>query len=362
MLHAHRLSKAYGPQCLLTEVDFTVRAGERVGLVGHNGSGKSTLGKIVAGIETADAGHVQLQRGATVAYLEQDPRFEAALSVRAAACAGLGPWSAAKARFEAASQALDAACEKQMPALLREQSEAAQAVERLGGWHREHEVEAMLTQLGVSGHDRPVTELSGGERRRVALARLLTAAPDIAVLDEPTNHLDIDAVAWLESHLQQHWRGALILITHDRYLLDRVVERTVELDRGQLYSYAGGWQAYLQAKAERQAQAARTEANRQNFLRRELVWLRASPKARTRKNKARVERAEAAQAARPQAAEPKLQLRAQSGPRLGKTLLEMHAAQVGIAGRTLLQDVDFILQEGDRIGIIGPNGAGKPTL
>lgn len=360
VLHAQDLHKSFGPQRILAGVTITIRTGERVGLVGINGSGKSTLSRILAGVEPADTGTIARRRGAEVAYLHQDPVFDAALTPRQVALGGLTRWSEAKARHEEVSAALGRG-DGDMTALLEQQTEAAADVERLGGWDMMHKVDAILGHVGVTRPEAPMETLSGGDRRRVALARILIARPALAVLDEPSNHLDVETVEWLEGYLIDEFPGALLLITHDRYLLDRVVERTLELDQGQVYSYDGGYGDYLEAKAERLAHEARTESNRQNFLRTEIEWLRRQPKARSTKQKARIQRAEAAKAAPP----PKVETRAQlaiEGARMGKTILEFRKLSLALGGRTLVKDLDFILTSGERLGIVGRNGTGKTTL
>jgi ATP-binding cassette subfamily F protein uup len=360
VLAAQDLTKAYGPQTILRGVTLTIRTGERVGLVGNNGGGKSTLARVLAGVEAPDTGTLSRRRGAEVAYLDQDPTFDPALTPRAVVEGGLAAWSDAKARHERASLGL-ARGHGDMSALLEEQEAAAADVERLGGWDMMHKVEAILGHVGVLRPDQPVGTLSGGERRRTALARILVARPALAILDEPSNHLDVETVEWLEGYLMDEHPGALLLITHDRYLLDRVVERTIEIDQGKVYSYDGGYEDYLEAKAERLAHEVRTEANRQNFLRRELEWLRRQPKARTTKQKARIDRAEAAKAELAPKQEKAASL-ALDAVRAGKTILELRHLTLEIAGMRLVKDLDFILTSGERLGVVGRNGTGKTTL
>ncbi|MGD8862894.1 MAG: ABC-F family ATP-binding cassette domain-containing protein [Myxococcales bacterium] len=360
LLDAQGLTKAYGPQVVLAGVSVAVDAGERVGLVGHNGSGKSTLGRILAGEEPADAGEVSMRRGATVARLGQDPKLGDAGTARDAVLSGQGAWAAARDRHEQATSALEAG-HGEVQRLLETQAEAERELERHGGWAVLHRAEAMLGHVGIDDPVRAMGEMSGGERRRVALARTLLAAPDLCILDEPTNHLDVDTVEWLEAYLIEQFRGAVLLITHDRYLLDRVARRTLELDRGVLHDYDGGYQRYLEAKAERLEHEARTEQNRQNFLRRELEWLRRSPKARTTKQKARVERAEDALAVQAPTQERHAEL-ALEASRTGKTVLELHGVTLQRGGRTLVRDLTLFLTEGERLGIVGRNGAGKSSL
>ena len=352
--------KAYGTHVVLGAVDLAVPEGERIGVVGQNGAGKSTLARILAGSETPDAGNVARRRGVSVSFLDQVPRFEGDPTAYEAVLGGLAAWGEAMARHEAVSLAIERGDGK-LEELLERQHAAAADVERLGGWERSHHVNEVLGHLGISRRDARVGTLSGGEQRRVALARILISRPELAVLDEPTNHLDADTIAWLETHLIEEYPGAVVLITHDRYLLDRVATRTVELADGALYDYQGGYELYLEQKAERLAHAQRTEQNRQNFLRRELEWLRRQPKARSTKQKARIDRAEAAKGV----AAPKLERTAKLDldvVRSGKTILELHSLGVEIGGSQLVKGLDFFLTEGERVGIVGPNGSGKTTL
>ncbi|MBX3130650.1 MAG: ABC-F family ATP-binding cassette domain-containing protein [Polyangiaceae bacterium] len=360
VLSAHGLVKAYGPTTVLRGASLTIRSGERVGVVGRNGAGKSTLGRILAGVEPADAGSVSRRRDSAVLYLSQVPEFDGDPTVTAAVSSGLEAWSRAMARYESASAQVDRR-DGVLDAAIEEQAQAADEVERLGGFEQSHRIASLLEHLRIARPDSPVSTLSGGEQRRVALARLLIAAPDLAILDEPTNHLDADTVEWLEGYLLDGFRGALLLITHDRYLLDRVATRTVEVSRGEVYSYDGGYGLYLQQKAERLELEARTEQNRQNFLRGELAWLARQPKARTTKQKARIDRAEAALAVeRPEV--ERLARLTLDDVRAGKTILETRDLRVELGGRLLVDGLTLSLTQGQRIGIVGPNGAGKTTL
>ncbi len=360
LITAHGLRKSYGTRTILDDVSLTIGSGERVGLIGGNGSGKSTLAQILAGLTEADAGDVTRRRDVRVALLDQVPDLPAGSSAADAVLAGLAPWRDAMARHTQASEALHAGS-GDSEKLLLEQSAAAQAIERLGGWEREHEATGLLARLGITDATVLVDRLSGGERRRVALARLLVSAPDLAILDEPTNHLDVATIEWLERYLADSFRGALLLITHDRYFLDRLVDRTMEIEHGEVFSYDGGFEAYLAAHAERQAHAKRTENNRQRFIARELEWLRRQPKARGTKQKARVQRAEGALAEGPPPVERTVSMKI-SGTRGGKTVVEFRDLILEQGGTRLIDGLTLALRQGERVGILGPNGCGKTTL
>jgi len=359
VLVAQELTKSFGERRILDAVSLSVHSGERVGLVGANGSGKSTLARILAGLDKPDGGTVAQRRGASVAYLAQEPVLDPNKSARMLVIEGLGPWAAAKSRYDAISAELSAG--GPVDALLAEQEELGAEIERLGGWDRMHKVDEILGHVAVTRPDAPTAELSGGDKRRVALACLLIAPPSLLVLDEPSNHLDTETIDWLERFLVEEFKGALLVVTHDRYLLDRVVDRTLELHRGKIFSYDGGYEAYLEAKAERLALEARTEQNRQNLLRKELEWLRRQPKARTGKQKARIQRAEAAKEAGPPRAERAAKLVAENSF-TGKTIIELRKLELEMAGRTLVRGLDLVLGAGERVGIVGRNGTGKTTL
>ncbi|MBZ0120327.1 MAG: ABC-F family ATP-binding cassette domain-containing protein [Sandaracinaceae bacterium] len=363
LLDARGLKRTLGARTLLDGLSFTIEEGERVGLVGPNGCGKSTLGRILAGLDAAESGEIVLRRGARVAYLEQEPTFDETSggtpTALEAVLAGLSEWQEAMSRHRAASDAL--ARGEKSARWLGEMERAAHDVERLGGWDREHEARSILGHLGIEGTDARVDRLSGGERRRVALARLLVSGPDLAILDEPTNHLDVDTIEWLERHLAASFRGAVLLVTHDRWFLNQVVARTLELERGQLYSYEGGWEEYLEAKAERLAHAERAEQSRQNLLRRELDWLRRTPSARTGKQKARIQRAEHVMGTAAPMRERRVEL-AMESVRSGKSIVELEDVVIEVGGARLIDGLTLSMTKGERMGVIGPNGCGKSTL
>jgi ABC transport system ATP-binding/permease protein len=364
ILTASGLHKSFGTQIVLAGVDLSVHEGERVGLVGANGSGKSTLAKVLAGEELADSGEIAVRREARVMYLAQEPALEGSYTVLETVLRGMAAWWSARERYDRASRTLESGGEGALlERALADQTEAHAELERFGGFDVSHRALSILSALGVREPEARVERLSGGERRRVALARLLVAEPELAILDEPTNHLDIDAIEWLELYLADTFRGSVLLITHDRYFLDGVVDRTVELERGKAYGYDGGFGDYLAGKGARIALAERTEQNRQNFLRKELDWLSRSPPARTTKQRARIERAEQAVASRPAAKAQKLDLELAT-TRAGKSILDLEriALDVPDGSRRLINDFTFHLTEGERVGILGPNGSGKSTL
>ena len=325
VLSARDLEKAYGPQTLFSGVELTVRRGEKVGLLGINGTGKSTFLKVLAGLEPADHGAVERRRGARILYLSQEPVFPV---------------------------------DKTALQIVRE----AEHEEDLDDNARTYLAAEMLERLGITDKDKVISEMSGGEKRRVALAQILAAKPDLAILDEPTNHLDADTIEWLEQYLMSSFRGAVLMVTHDRYVLDTVCDRIIELSGGKLYEYQGSYGDYLEQRAVREAQEERVESNRQNLLRREKAWLLRGAKARTTKQKARIQRAEALIAVGGPEAREVLELSGVSAPRLGRTILELHDLSLAMGGRTLLAGLELHLRGGERIGIVGPNGAGKTTL
>jgi ATP-binding cassette subfamily F protein uup len=330
-LNATGLRKSFGTHVVLDDATFTLARGEHVALIGANGAGKSTLAKILAGVETADGGTVSVRRGLTIRYVAQEPELDPTKSAREAVLDALPPLTAAEADLAGS---------------------------------RDHEALAFLDQLGVLDVDRGCGERSGGERRRIALAQLLVASPDVAILDEPTNHLDVTTAEWLEDYLARTYRGALVLVTHDRYFLDAIAQRIVELERGRLTSYPGRYADYLARKSELMAHEDRVEQNRQNMLRREREWLSRGPKARSTKQKARINRAHALEAEKPanEGRPEQAQLAAAATTRQGKTILELRGVSVGIGDRVLNAPFDLIMTSADRIGIVGPNGVGKTTL
>ncbi len=362
VLSARGLVKAYGPQTLFQDVAITIVRGERVGLLGVNGTGKSTLLRVLAGLEIADEGTIDRRKDSTILYLSQEPELDPDKTPRQIVESGLGEWKAAINHYEELTKRLETASDD---ALVHEQSELAERIEGLGGWTRGHIVDDMLTKLGVQEPDRPVGSMSGGERRRVALAHVLVASPTLAILDEPTNHLDTFTIDWLEGYLMDQYKGAVLMVTHDRYVLDACCHHTYELDRGTLVHYQGGYGDYLDQKAERLAHEDRAEQNRMNFVRREKAWLSRGPKARSTKQKARIQRAEAVISADPinaRGGNVDLGGLERGAAGMGKSVLDLEALDVMIGNKRLVKGLDLHLVTGERVGIVGPNGAGKTSL
>jgi len=363
VVNVQNLKKSFGPRVIFDGVSFAIDEGEKVGFIGVNGSGKSTLFRIVGSVESADDGTLAFQRGARVGYLEQEPEFEPGATILQAVAQGTPELTAALVEYHEVAGLL-ARGEGDAERLLARQGELAGRIDALGGWDYEHRMEAMLTRVGVDGWERKVEGLSGGERKRVALARVLLQRPELLLMDEPTNHLDADTTLWLEGHLREY-PGAVMLITHDRYFLDRVVTRMIEVSVGELTAYPGGYTEYLEARAERMERLTVEEDKRKKLIEKELAWVRRSPSARTGKQQARINRLDdltAEQRERRAPTRGAVEITTSQGPRLGRTVLNLHSVSKGFAGRTLIRDFSDILQAGERIGIIGPNGAGKTTL
>jgi ABC transport system ATP-binding/permease protein len=363
LLHAAGLGLSFGSRTIFDGLTLTINEGERVGLVGVNGSGKSSLMRLLARSAAPDAGEVQLRRGAQVTYVPQEPVFTEGATVASELEVARAPLQAAlAAHAEVAAKLALGHDDATHPKLLAELAATSDRVEHLGGWDTAHEARRLLDRLGVTDWDRPVAELSGGTRKRVALARGLLTHPDLLLLDEPTNHLDADTVDWLEEEIDRH-QGALLLVTHDRYFLDDLVDRIVEINPGAgVTSFPGNYEAYLEQKYEADALAADARHKRDRWIADELAWLRRGVEARRTKSKARIERARKLMAERgPRRAQiPELQLA--PPPRLSHKVLEAHGIAKRFGERTVLAGVDFTLQRGERVGLVGPNGAGKTTF
>jgi len=362
VISARQLTKSYGPQTLFEGISLTIGREDRVGLLGINGTGKSTLLRVLVGAETLDSGTIERRRDSSLLYLSQEPKLDPNLTPRQIVESGLGEWKRAMDRYAELGHAI--AASSAPGALLEEQACLLDRIEHLGGWDQGHRVDDMLGKLSVLSPDSPVGPMSGGEQRRVALAHLLVARPSLAVLDEPTNHLDADTIDWLEDYLTNSYQGAVLVVTHDRYFLDAVCSRIFELDRGQLFEYQGNYSSYLEQKSERLAHEERTEQNRANLLRRERAWLQRGAKARSTKQKARIQRAEELIANEPDRAPGTVQFNAfeLDAKKGGKHLLTFDGVSLSLGGRKLIDTLTLHLTSGERLGILGPNGAGKTSL
>ncbi len=347
LLRLEKVHKTYRDEPVLDEVTLSLEPRDRVGLIGVNGCGKSTLLRIMAGSEAPDRGQRILGKDVVVGYLPQQPELTAGLTVRQAVFASQ---SEALERLQAYTRA----CERQDDPARVDRLFAE--CERLGVFELETRAQVVLGRLGLAAVEGPVEQLSGGQRKRVALAQALVQQPDVLLLDEPTNHLDTESIAWLELTLRDY-PGALALVTHDRYFLDTATNRTIELERGKLTAYQGNYAAFLEKKLALAELEAASESKRQNLMRRELEWLKRGPKARATKQKARVERAEELIEARPDGPRKTLDISLGSR-RLGKKILELD----NLSCRGLFRNFSYKLKPGDRLGFVGPNGCGKTTL
>ena len=359
VLTAENLTKSYGEKVLFADISFGIEAGEKIGIIGVNGTGKSTLLKILAGVEWPEQGKVTTGNSVRLEYLPQNPEFEETATVLQQVFKGNSPVMQLLREYEMALEKLND--DPEQPRLQQTLIALGQRMDDLDAWQLENEAKAILSKLGISKFDTLVGTLSGGQRKRVALASALISPTDILTLDEPTNHIDNDTVDWLEQYLNKR-KGALVMITHDRYFLDRVVGRVLELDQGKLYPYPGNYSRFLELKVEREEQDEATERKRQNLFRNELAWMRRGARARTTKQKARIDRFEKLAADKPSDYADRIEM--QSGAsRLGKKILECTHVQKGFADRgVVIRDFNYILLRNDRIGIIGPNGSGKSTL
>ncbi len=358
LLTLNRISKQYGERLLFQEVSLLVNEGDRIGLIGVNGSGKSTLLKIAAGLEAPDSGEVLTPGGVRIEHLAQEPELDDRLTVLETVFRSSSPQMQLLRAYEQVVAQLE---QRPQDLQLQESLHRLSAeMDRCDGWVAEAHARAILTRLGVTDFTARVGALSGGQRKRVALARALIDRADLLILDEPTNHIDADAVAWLEEYLVAA-PGALLMVTHDRYFLDRVVNRIVALDRRQLVSYPGNYSEYLAARIARQERLAAAEAKRRNLLRRELEWLRRQPMARGTKQKARKQRVEELMQIQHDGGEDRVAI-ALASRRLGRKVLDARGLVKRFGATPVVNGVDLRLEAGDRIGIVGPNGAGKSTL
>ena len=358
ILTIENASKSYGEKSIFHNISLNVEAGEKIGLVGVNGAGKSTLIKIIAGVEPVDTGIIRLGKTVQVEYLPQEVDLATSNTVLREVFKGNTPVMQALGRYEELlyqnSQFPDNATIKQQ--LLA----VSQEIDSLNGWQIESDAKNILTKLGLTDFAAQIGSLSGGQRKRIALASALINPCELLILDEPTNHLDGNTVSWLEQILAKR-KGALLMITHDRYFLDRVATRMIELDKGKLYSYTGNYTQFLELKANRTEQQEASERKRQKLLKTELAWMRRGAKARTTKQKARIDRFEQLAAQKTDLPDNKLEITVGSS-RLGKTVIELENIHYTAAETKLIADFSYTVLRNDRVGIIGPNGCGKSTL
>ncbi|WP_449536649.1 ABC-F family ATP-binding cassette domain-containing protein [Ferdinandcohnia sp. Marseille-Q9671] len=358
LLTVENLAKSYAEKTLFEDISFSITDKERIGIIGVNGTGKSTLLKIIAGQEEADNGEITHSKGYTISYLPQQPDFSQGNTVLDQVFQGstqllklLKDYEEAMLRLEGDST--NAAYQERI-------YELQQRMDAANAWEANSNAKAVLSKLGITDFSQNVMELSGGQKKRVALAQSLIEVPDLLILDEPTNHLDFDTIKWLEDYLGKY-TGALLLVTHDRYFLDRVSNRIIELDEGNLYSYTGNYSNFLEAKALRIEQEQASELKRQNLYRRELAWIRRGAKARTTKQKARIQRFEEIESSKKTMNTDTVDI-SLGGSRLGKKVIELKNVSKSFNDTTILDNVDLLVKPGDRIGIVGRNGSGKSTL
>lgn len=358
ILTVEQLTKTYGEKVLFQDASFGMDENDKIGVIGVNGTGKSTFLKVIAGLTQADSGKVAINRDVRVTFLAQNPEYAPDISVLRGVFQGGGSELQVVSAYMEAEEALER--EPGDAARQAELARLSQEMDRLQTWTLVSDAKSVLSKLGISDFAQNMGSLSGGQRKRVALASALILPSELLIMDEPTNHIDNDSVAWLETYLQKR-RGALLLITHDRYFLDRVCNVMLELDHGRLFRYEANYSRFLELKSEREEREAASEQKRQNLLRNELAWIRRGAKARSTKQKARIERFEQLQAAKTEYKSDHLEISVAS-TRLGRKILEIEGLRKSIEGRLLIEGLTYTAVPGDRVGIVGPNGSGKSTL
>lgn len=358
ILSAENMSRSYGDRVLFENISFNIEEGDKIGVIGVNGTGKSTLLKMIAAGESG-GGKLTIPGGVVMEYLPQDPPFEPDATVLEQIFKGDSPLMVLLRRYETAVEAV--AAEPENDRLQKQLLELQQEMDNKYAWQLESEAKAVLTQLGITDLQQKMGELSGGQRKRVALAGVLVRPSDLLILDEPTNHMDNATVAWLEQQLLKR-KGALLMVTHDRYFFDRVVNRTLEIDNGKGYLYTGNYSLFLEKREERRIAEASAAQKLRNIYRRELAWISRGAEARRTKKKDRVERfAQIEAEVKNVQTEASLEMSSVSS-RLGKTVIELENVGMVYNGLDYIKDFSYILLRNDRVGIVGPNGAGKSTL
>lgn len=353
------LQKDFGIKEILRDASFSLGPTDKVGVIGTNGSGKSTLLKMMAGLESIDGGTIWVNPSVKVVYLPQQPDLEDERTVLDQVFTDSGEQAELVREYEVLSEQL-AHGQGNLEQIMERLSDVTHRMDVTGAWELETNAKIILTKLGIEDFEAKVGSLSGGYRKRIALATALLSSPDVLLMDEPTNHLDALSVEWLQSYLKR-FRGALLLITHDRYFLDQVTNGIVEIDRADLYTYDGNYSYYLEKKALAEESAVSTQRKHSGVLRRELEWLKRGPKARSTKQKARIDRIREMQNQSFKQVQGKVEI-STVGRRIGKKVIELNQIAKGFGGRSLIQDFTYEFNPEDRIGIIGPNGAGKSTL
>lgn len=356
----YKVSRHHGTRQVLKDISLSYYYGAKIGVIGLNGSGKSTLLKILAGVDTEYSGEITMSQGLRIGYLPQEPQFPAEKTVKEIVAEAVQDLVDLLARYDKINESFGDP-DADMDKLLEEQGAVQEQIEALDGWNLESRLEFAMDALRCPPPDQKIGTVSGGERRRVALCRLLLQKPDILLLDEPTNHLDAESIVWLERHLQEY-EGTVIAVTHDRYFLDNVAGWILELDRGEGIPWKGNYSGWLEQKKNRLAQEEKSESERQRTLARELEWIRMSPKARHAKSKARIQNYENLLRQGGVQQQKELQLHFPPGPRLGKLVVEAVGLSKSYGEKLLFDDLNFQMPPGSVVGIVGPNGAGKTTL
>jgi ATP-binding cassette subfamily F protein uup len=361
LLSLKNAHKDFGIKEVLRDGTFSIEPSDKIGLIGTNGSGKSTLLKMLAGLEPIDRGDRLVNPNYRLVYLPQDPPLNPEHTVLEQVFADSGEQMALVREYEDLSHRLGHTTGAEFDRLMAQLASLGDKMAAAGAWELETQAKIVLSKLGIEDFEAKVGTLSGGYRKRIALAAALLAQPDLLLMDEPTNHLDADSVNWLQDYLRQQFRGALLLVTHDRYFLDRVTNRILELDRGDLFSYAGNYAYYLEKKAEAETSENSRQRKFQGVLRRELEWLKKGPKARSTKQKARIDRIQDMRETEFKANPGKFEI-ATAGRRIGKKVIELENLTYQVGDRVLIRDFTYQFLPDDRVGIIGGNGVGKSTL